>query len=86
MSTIHTTQLSAEPAAVLFPGRTDHREDPALAGLVCPQCGADRLHSATNGYSSCWCSRCGAHIALRASVNARPGAGLQVLVAGLRRA
>ena len=58
--------------------------DPALDGLVCPKCLGEQLHSATNGYSSCWCARCGAHIALRARVNASPGSGLEVAVAGLR--
>ncbi|RIJ68919.1 hypothetical protein D1871_22480 [Nakamurella silvestris] len=78
-----TSQLSLGPGTAPTP--TERVSDPVLAGLVCPHCSADQLHSATNGYSSCWCSRCGAHIALRASVNASPGAGLQVVVAGLRR-
>ena len=56
--------------------------DSLLTGLTCPRCSAALLHSPTNGYSACWCGRCGSPIALSSRVAAN--GALLVTVVGLR--
>lgn len=63
-----------------------HHTDP-LAHLSCPVCAAaGTLHSPVNGYSACWCGRCGAHLALHTSIDPTSPGGLNIQVAGVRPA